>query len=101
MRGSKLRLDIIIPKTKQSDDPVEIKRFGCAAQPLPYLSYLLEAPLQAVLLDTLPLLVNVPQPARFAFHKLIVSQVRDVTSHGKAVKDLHQAFLLLAFLQKE
>lgn len=101
VRGSKLRLDILTPKTQESEDPVPIKRFGCAAQPLPYLGYLIENPVHAVMLDKVPILVNVPQPARFACHKLIVSQVREVSSHGKAAKDLHQAYMLMSFLQQE
>lgn len=101
VRNSKLRIDILTPKTQESEAPVPIKRFGCAAQPLPYLSYLIEGPVHAILFDKVPILVNVPQPARFAFHKLIVSQVREVTSHGKAAKDLHQACQLLSFLKEE
>lgn len=101
VRGLKLRLDILTPKMQESEDPVPIKRFGCAAKPLPYLGYLIESPVHAVMLDKVPILVNVPQPARFACHKLIVSQVREVSSHGKAAKDLHQAYMLMSFLQQE
>jgi len=100
IRKSQLRLDVLTPKIRESDLPIFIKRFNCAAEPLSYLSYLIESPSQSVLLDTLPVLVNIPQPVRYAMHKLIVSQVRDVTSDAKSQKDLYQAHQLLSVLQE-
>jgi len=45
--------------------------------------------------------VKVPNPARFAIHKLIVSTLRSKTSALKDQKDLHQAMTLIhAVLQK-
>ena len=46
-------------------------------------------------------LVNVPDPARFALHKLIVAGERDAFMHTKREKDLHQAAQLLALLVQE
>lgn len=46
-------------------------------------------------------LVNVPNPARFALHKLIVAGERDSTMHTKREKDLRQAAQLLALLVQE
>jgi hypothetical protein len=100
IRNKRLRLDIITPKTTASDAPVFIPRFSCAATPLPYLSYLIEAPVQALVIDTDPVLVNVPQPARYAFHKLVISQVRDIAKDEKAAKDLLQAYQLLSAIQE-
>jgi len=99
IRKSQLRLDVLTPKTQESDSPVFIKRFNCAAAPLSYLSYVIESPAHAVLLDTSPVLINIPQPVRYAMHKLIVSQVRDVTSDIKRRKDLYQVHQLLSVLQ--
>lgn len=99
IRKSQLRLDVLTPKARESDSPVFIKRFNCAAEPLSYLSYVIEKPSVAVLLDTTPVLINVPQPVRYAMHKLIVSQVRDVTSAAKSGKDLYQAHQILSVLQ--
>jgi len=45
--------------------------------------------------------VNVPDPARFALHKLIVAGERDALMHTKREKDLHQAAQLLALLVQE
>lgn len=100
IRKSQLRLDVLTPKTDESDSPVFIKRFNCAAEPLSYLSYVIESPVPSVLLDTTPVLINIPQPARYALHKLIVSQVRDVAGDAKRPKDLYQAFQILSVLQE-
>lgn len=99
IRKSQLRLDILTPKTQESDSPVFIKRFNCAAEPLSYLSYVIESPSHSVLLDTNPVLINIPQPVRYAMHKLIVSQIRDVSSNTKRMKDLYQASQILSVLQ--
>ena len=100
IRKSKLRLDVLTPKTNESDSPVFIKRFNCAAEPLSYLSYVIESPVPSILLDTIPVLVNIPQPVRYAMHKLIVSQVRDASSDAKRPKDLYQAYQILSVLQE-
>lgn len=99
IRKSQLRLDILTPKTQKSDAPVFIKRFNCAAEPLGYLSYVMESPVPSVLLDTTPVLINIPQPVRYAMHKLIVSQVRDVAGEAKRSKDLYQAYQILSVLR--
>jgi hypothetical protein len=48
-----------------------------------------------------PCLVKVPQPARFALHKLIVSQERSATSGDKKLKDLAQASALITLLRED
>ena len=100
VRNRRLSLEILTPKLTASDAPVFIRRFNCGAQPLSYLSYLIEKPVQAVIIGTDPVLVNVPEPARYALHKLIVSQVRDASKHAKGEKDLSQAYHLLSLLQE-
>jgi hypothetical protein len=100
VRRDRLRLDVLTPKTTKSYDSVFIPRFGCAAMPLDYLSYLIESPVQAVLINNDdPVLINVPQPARYALHKLIVSQIRNRSNSTKSNKDLHQAHQLLSLIQ--
>jgi hypothetical protein len=100
VRKQRLSLEIITPKITGSNAPVFIRRFNCGAQPLSYLSYLIEKPVQAVIIGTDPVLVNVPEPARYALHKLIVSQVRDASKNAKREKDLSQAYHLLSLLQE-
>lgn len=99
VRGSSLRVDILTPEIgAPKKKPVLIRRFNVAAQPLRFLDYLLEAPLPGAVIDGGGIFVNVPQPARFAFHKLITSQERAAAMHTKTEKDIRQAsqvFLLL------
>jgi hypothetical protein len=101
VRKSRMRLDILTPASSDLESPVFIKRFNCAAQPLHYLGYLIESFVPAVLPDAEPVLVNIPQPVRYAMHKLIVSQVRDISSDAKRAKDLYQAYQMFSFLQEE
>ncbi len=73
----------------RSDDPVQVPSLGCAAIPLRYMEYLLEDPIEAVVLYGAGVRIKVPDPARYAVHKLIVHQVRN--NPIKAQKDLLQA----------
>ena len=69
---------------------IDIPNLGLSAEVRPYMEYLLEDPLPAAILHGSGVLVRVPQPARFAIHKLIVAQKRpagDLKRH----KDLAQA----------
>jgi hypothetical protein len=91
VRGQSLRVDLLCPKRGKTDRPVFVERFNAAAQPLAYLEYLLETPEKALLIDGGAALVNVPAPARFAFHKLVVAPRRPATFHTKAEKDVMQA----------
>jgi hypothetical protein len=100
--GRNLVLELLTPlRGKASGKPVLITALHAAAQPLPYLDYLLEGPERAVVLGGDGVLINVPDPARFALHKLIVAAVRPASSAAKARKDLQQAALLLDLLVEE
>lgn len=101
IRGKTLRIDLLTPAHKVATTPVFIRRLNAAATPLKYLDYLIEKPIRAVMLAGTPCLVSVPQPARFALHKLILSQERDASSADKRRKDLVQATSLIALLQDE
>jgi hypothetical protein len=48
-----------------------------------------------------PSLVRLPQPGRYALHKLIVSQERDATATDKKRKDLLQARLMIELLKED
>lgn len=101
IRKSPLRVDLLTPKTGAGEDPVYIPRLKAAAQPLSFLGYLLEDPIPGAVLDGDAVQVLIPQPLRFALHKLIVSQSRDVTAGAKAHKDLYQAHQILAYFREE
>ncbi|MEW5768654.1 MAG: GSU2403 family nucleotidyltransferase fold protein [bacterium] len=78
-----------------------MSRFNVAAQPLRFLDYLIENPEQGVVVNGGGILVNVPTSARFAFHKLIVSQEREVVMPDKMEKDIMQAAQVFSLLADE
>jgi hypothetical protein len=101
VRGSALRVDLLTPGRTQQRGPIPIPRLQAAAQPLPYLDYLLAAPVRAAVIDGGGVLVNVPAPARFALHKLLTAAERPSTMATKADKDLDQAAQVVALLLEE
>jgi len=101
IRGKTLRIDMLTPMKRGGSKPVFIPRLNVAAQPLKYLDYLLEDPLATAMVCAEPCMVKVPQPARFALHKLIVSNERDITSAGKKGKDIAQASVILDVLRQD
>jgi len=100
VRGHALRVDLLCPKRGERDAPLFIKRFNAAAQPLQFLEYLLEAPERAVTVSGDPILVNVPAPARFALHKLVVAAMRPAAFQAKAAKDRAQALAIAGVLME-
>lgn len=96
VRGKGLRVDLVTQRIgKLRDRPVSIPRLNAAAAPLPYLDYLLVDTIPAALVASSGVLVSVPQPARFAVHKLLVAQERPSAFQAKATKDLSQAATLI------
>jgi hypothetical protein len=101
VRGQSLRVDLLCPKRGAADSPVFIRRFNAAAQPLAHMDYLLEAPERAVLVNGGAALVNVPTPARFALHKLMIATLRPAAFQTKAEKDVAQAAEVLEVVASE
>lgn len=102
VRGHSLRVDLLTPAHgPRTDKPVLISRLNAAAQPLELLGYVLDATISTPLLNGGATLVNVPDPARFALHKLIVSGRRQAYEQVKAGKDRQQAGELIAILHEE
>ena len=70
---------------------------------LRYLDFLLYQEVNSVALHGAGIPINVPDPTRYALHKLIVSQLRrhdDAQSQAKSRKDLDQAAALITILSK-
>jgi hypothetical protein len=101
VRGSALRVDLLTPGRGIQRAPILIPRLHAAAQPLPYLDYLLSEPVRAAVIDGGGILVNVPAPARFALHKLLTAAERPATMQVKVDKDLDQAAQLVELLLDE
>jgi hypothetical protein len=102
VRGQSLRVDLLTPARGARDGkPVPIPRLKAAAQPLELLDYLIESPVATPLVNGGAALVNVPDPARFALHKLIIGARRHVAAQTKAAKDRQQAAELLEVLAED
>lgn len=101
IRGKTLRIDLLTPGGRDKTAPVFLRRFNAAATPLKYLDYLIEDPINVVMISGNPCLVKVPQPARYALHKLIISQEREITAADKKRKDILQAKTMLALLRDD
>ncbi len=102
VRGKSLRVDFVTPQRRAREGmPVFISRFNVAAQPLPHVEYLLEQYQPAGVVNGGGVLVNVPNPARYALHKILVSRSRPVTGHTKTEKDLRQAAQVIDVLAED
>ncbi|MBF0446214.1 MAG: hypothetical protein HQL68_11550 [Magnetococcales bacterium] len=98
-----ISIDFMVPMTgKHKVGVVKIPTFGVHAQPLRYLDFLIEETIDApVSSNSKTVLVVVPDPSRFAFHKLIVASKRPVIDTVKIAKDVAQAAVLFEFLLTE
>jgi len=101
-RDPELRLDFLTPAGRGRERPVRVPNLNVALEPLKFMEYLLEEPTQAALLSREgATVVNLPAPARYAAHKLIVYAERPLRERTKALKDLHQAACLAAWFLAE
>ena len=90
-----IRVDFLTPNVGPDENrPITLPALQTDAQPLRFLDYLIADPEKAAILHGGGILVHVPQPARFAVHKLIVSR-RRAGGQAKRDKDLQQADELL------
>jgi hypothetical protein len=93
-REPDLRIDFLTPAPR-AEREVIVPDLGVALTLLKFLDYLLERPGQAVLLDRSDAwLVNLPDPARYGLHKLLVAAERG-PRHAKYQKDISQALSLI------
>ena len=86
-----------------SDQPAKMPALGgAAAEPLRFMDFLLRDPVRTILLHAAGVSVVVPDPSRFAVHKLIVAGRRldDAGGRAKKEKDLRQAGMLFEALQE-
>jgi hypothetical protein len=102
VRGRDLRIDFLTTlPTRGKSAPVPLPQFRIAAAPLKGIEYLIEETVPAVVVGGSGVLVHVPTPARFAFHKLWVSRDRPVSEQVKARKDVAQALAVLSVLAED
>jgi hypothetical protein len=92
-----LRVEFLTPSRGPVEDtPGHLPALGTSAQTLRFLDYLIYRERPAAVLYGSGVLVNVPDPARFAWHKLIVAERRVMPE--KVLKDLAQAASLFEVL---
>jgi hypothetical protein len=97
----RLRVDLLAPSRGREITIVAMPELQAHAVALPYLAYLLDEPIEGVVLgreSVVPL--RIPRPERFVWHKMLVSQERTATSE-KRNKDILQASVLLAVLVED
>ena len=85
------------------DQPAKMPALGGAsADPLCFLDFLIREPVRTILLHRSGIPVVVPDPSRYAVHKLIVASRRHTDAQGpaKREKDIRQAALLFQALQQ-
>lgn len=85
---AQLRVDFLTPRSRDEDGtgaPLPMPALGgAAAQPWSFLDYLIHQPVRSVVLYGPGIAVNVPAPERFAVHKLIISNRRQLDGGGIA-----------------
>ncbi len=102
VRGEELSVSVLTPmRGKPDGSPITIPGLGTMAEPLRFLDYLLEDTQPAAVPVRQGVLVQVPSPARFALHKLVVSQRRPAAFATKSTKDIRQAELVLEVLLED
>jgi len=102
VRGKPLRVDLLTPKHKGSGGgSARPPGFNASAQQMPYLDYLIEDTVKGAAINGGGVLVIVPHPARFAYHKLLTAGERSVSEHAKVEKDILQAAQVFELLLEE
>lgn len=99
---SGILVELLTPNQgRDRDEPMELPALGAFALPLRFLDYLIHEPVPAAALYRSGVLINVPQPARYAVHKLIVATRRARSAAAKAAKDIAQSAALIRILAED
>lgn len=94
-------VDLLTPRRRRNDtDPMPLRNLRAGAAPLQHLDWLIADAGSAVALHGAGVRVRLPQPARYAVHKLIVAQRREGAQAAKRRKDLIQAKALFEALER-
>jgi hypothetical protein len=102
VRGKELRVDFLTPAHGRArTKPVSIPRLGLSAKPMELLDYLMSGSISTIAVDGGATMVNVPDAARLALHRLAVAHRRSLPEQPKAAKDRAQAMALLERLHAD
>jgi hypothetical protein len=95
---TRFHVDLLVPSKDNTFPTVAVPELGAHASGMPYLAYLLgQSHMGTVISRHGAVPVRVPDPARFAIHKILVSRLR-TNMLVKSQKDIQQACVLLAML---
>ncbi len=100
-RGNTL-VEFLTPSFDADEELRELPALGVDAQSLHHLNYLIADPIKAAVCYRSGVLVQIPQPERFAIHKLIVAdRRRGIENRLKSEKDRRQAAFLIDVLAED
>lgn len=100
-KDSSFRLDFLTTLHRGGEEPYKHPKLNISLQPLKFMEYSLEQVQQAVIFNPEgAVAVNIPHPARYALHKLIVYGEREGSFIVKSSKDLLQSASLLSILKE-
>lgn len=89
-------LDFLTPMDRTENELVHVEAFNAEFQALRFMEFSLEdIQSAAIFTRSQACLVNVPNPARIAVHKLIVAGRRPIAQRAKSNKDVAQASALI------
>lgn len=95
------RLDFLTVSHRAGEEIFTHPQLNIPLQPLKFMEFSLEKIQHAALFSTgNAVLINVPHPARYALHKLLVYGEREGAFAAKSSKDLQQAASLLAYYRE-
>lgn len=94
-------LDFLTALHRGGDAPIHVAQLNLTLQPLRFMEFSMQEPMQIVLPASLgPIVANVPQPQRYALAKLLVHGERRSKDPTKSIKDLEQAAALIDYLSR-
>lgn len=92
-------VDLLAPLSRKWDeDTVELPAIGARAEKLKFMDFLIRDEIRAAVVHGAGIPVNVPQPARYAVHKLMISN--DRRNAEKRAKDRRQAEILAGWFME-
>ncbi|HYG27570.1 MAG TPA: GSU2403 family nucleotidyltransferase fold protein [Caulobacteraceae bacterium] len=97
---SGFRVDLLTTNRGSERSASFLRSLRTDATPLRFLDFLMRDAIEAAALHDTGVLVKIPQPARYAIHKLLVARRRHIGS-GKAPKDFMQATHLIEILARQ
>ncbi|HEY6862292.1 MAG TPA: nucleotidyltransferase domain-containing protein [Burkholderiales bacterium] len=99
-KAPEFRIDFLTTLQRDGDQAFTPPNLNVALQPLKFMEFLLEHPVQAVVFsEEGAVVVNIPLPVRYALHKLVVSGEREEAFRTKSTKDLLQSAALIAYFK--